>query len=76
VPDKNDEKSRLIRQIGLLTIIPILLAVGPLVGMFLGNLLDEWLGTEPYLMWVLIAMGFIASGKEVFRLIKKASEDM
>ena len=73
--EKNDEKSQLIRQIGLLTVIPILLAVGPLVGMFIGNLLDKWLGTEPYLMYVFIALGFIASGKEVWRLVKRASED-
>ena len=73
--DKNDEKSQLIRQIGLLTVIPILLAVGPLVGMFIGKLLDQWLNTEPYLMYLFIVMGFVASGKEVYRLVKRASED-
>ncbi len=73
--DKNDEKSQLIRQIGLLTVIPILLAVGPLVGMFIGKFLDRWLNTEPYLMIVFIVMGFVASGKEVYRLVKSASED-
>jgi F0F1-type ATP synthase assembly protein I len=73
--DKNDEKSQLIRQIGLLTVIPILLAVGPLVGMFIGKLLDQWLNTEPYLMYLFIVLGFVASGKEVYRLVKRASED-
>lgn len=73
--DKNDEKSQLIRQMGLLTVIPILLAVGPLVGMFIGKFLDQWLNTEPYLMYLFIVMGFVASGKEVYRLVKRASED-
>lgn len=72
---KDDEKSQLIRQVGLLTVIPILLAVGPLVGMFIGNLLDDWLGTEPYLMYLFIVLGFVSSGKEVYGLIKKVSKD-
>ncbi|MFH2054359.1 MAG: AtpZ/AtpI family protein [bacterium] len=73
--DKNDEKSKLIRQIGLLTVIPILLAVAPLVGMLIGSLLDKWLGTDPYLMYLFIVMGFVAAGKEVYKLVKKASDD-
>ncbi|MCK4857748.1 MAG: AtpZ/AtpI family protein [candidate division Zixibacteria bacterium] len=73
--EKKDEKSELIRQVGLLTVIPILLAVGPLVGMLIGNLLDGWLGTEPYLMWVFIVLGFVAAGQETYKLIKKVSKD-
>jgi ATP synthase protein I len=72
---EDDEKSQLIRQISFLTIIPILLAVGPLVGMFIGKLLDEWLGTEPWLMYIFIVMGFVASGREVYQLIKRVSKD-
>ena len=73
MPKKEDE---LIRQLGLLTVIPILLAVGPLVGMFIGDLLDGWLGTEPYLMYLFIVLGFVSAGKETYKLIKRVSKDL
>ncbi len=70
----NKEKIRLYRQLSLIGIIPAMLAVGPLIGLFVGKWLDKKLGTDPYLMWVLIFLGFIAAGKEVYRIIKKVSE--
>ena len=64
---KRDNKSKMIKQLGLLGTIPILLAVGPLVGFFIGKFLDEWLETDPWLKFILLAMGFIASGKEIWK---------
>lgn len=63
------------RQIGLLGTIPILLAVGPLVGFFIGRWLDSRLGTEPFLLVLFLIFGFIASGKEIYRLLKRAEEE-
>jgi F0F1-type ATP synthase assembly protein I len=63
------------RQIGLLTSIPIVLAVCPLVGFFLGKLLDNYFHTEPYLMTICTIFGFAAGGIEVYRLIQKASKE-
>jgi ATP synthase protein I len=63
-----------IRRIGLLGTIPILLAVGPVVGFLIGRWLDEKLGTEPILLVVFLVFGFVAAGKEVYRIIKKAEE--
>lgn len=64
------------RQIGLLTGIPILLAVGPILGYFAGNWLDGKLGTEPVFTIILIVLGFIASGRETYNLIRIASKDL
>jgi F0F1-type ATP synthase assembly protein I len=58
-----------------LVVIPILLAVGPILGYFIGNFLDKKLGTDPYLMILFIVLGFIASGREVYQLVKKAYQE-
>jgi F0F1-type ATP synthase assembly protein I len=63
------------RQLGILTTIPIILAVGPILGYFIGNFLDKKLHTEPYLMMVFIFFGFAAAGRGVYNLIKRASEE-
>ena len=63
------------RQLGILGTIPILIAVGPVVGFFIGRWLDEKLGTEPFLLILFLIFGFIASGKEVYKLIRQAEED-
>ncbi len=70
----NKEKIKLYRQLSLVGVIPAILAIGPLIGFFIGKWLDKKLGTEPYLMWVLILLGFIAAGKEVYRIVKKVSD--
>jgi ATP synthase protein I len=75
VNKKSDDKYSMYRQVGILTTIPIILAVGPILGYFIGNFLDEKLHTQPYLMIVFIFFGFVAAGKGVYNLIKRASEE-
>jgi F0F1-type ATP synthase assembly protein I len=70
----NKEKIKLYRQLSLVGIIPAVMAIGPLIGFFAGKWLDSKLGTEPYLMWILILLGLIAAGKEVYSIVKKVSE--
>ncbi|KPJ49293.1 MAG: hypothetical protein AMJ41_03200 [candidate division Zixibacteria bacterium DG_27] len=72
---RKDDRSVGYRQIGLLTLIPIIMVVAPLLGYFLGSFLDEKLGTEPYLMIVFIVFGFVAAGKEVYALIKRSAKE-
>jgi len=63
------------RRAGYLAVIPILLAVGPVLGWFLGDFLDKKLGTGSWLTYIGILVGFVAAGMEVYRLAKKAGED-
>jgi len=70
-----DGKYSLIRRAGLLTAIPLVLAISPVVGFFIGDFLDKRLGTEPYLMIVFVVMGFGAGAREVYRLVRRAYED-
>lgn len=65
----------MIRQIGLLTTIPLLLAVSPIIGFFLGRFLDRKLGTEPILAVVFLILGFIAGARQVANVVKKASRE-
>ncbi|MFH1893027.1 MAG: AtpZ/AtpI family protein [Candidatus Zixiibacteriota bacterium] len=77
VRNNNDkkEKAKLYRQLSLIGVIPAIMAVGPLIGYFVGHWLDRKFETEPYLMWVLILFGFIAAGKEVYRIVKQVSRE-
>ena len=52
----------------------MLMAVGPILGYYIGNFLDEKLGTTPYLMVIFIFFGFAAAGKGVYDLIRRASQ--
>ena len=70
-----DEKYSTLRRAGLLTAIPLVLAISPVIGFFMGDFLDKKLGTEPYLMIVFVVLGFIAGAREVYKLVKRAYED-
>jgi len=74
VHKKTNDKYSTYRQIGILTTIPFLLAVGPILGYYIGEFLDRKLNTSPYLMIVFIFFGFVAAAKGVYNLIKKAEQ--
>ena len=63
------------RQIGLLTTIPVLLAVSPIIGLLIGRFLDSKLNTEPILTIVFLVCGFIAGAKQTARVIKLSSKE-
>jgi F0F1-type ATP synthase assembly protein I len=67
-----DDREKLVgmRQIALLTAIPAILLVGPILGWWAGSYLDRRFGTAPYLMILFIVLGFVASGRETWKLIK------
>ncbi len=76
IMEKKDKFYSTLRQAGIYTAIPFLLALGPIIGYFIGDFLDKRLHTEPYLMIVFLIFGFVASGKEVYNLVKVAMRDM
>jgi F0F1-type ATP synthase assembly protein I len=74
--DGRDQKVRYLRLVGTLTMVPFLLAAGPLAGFFMGKLLDSWLGTGQVLRYIFLALGFVAGIREVIRLVKRTSRDL
>jgi len=71
-----DEKDyRFIRQVGLLTTIPLMLLSGPLIGFLVGNYIDKRFGTAPWFMILFVCLGFVASIRQTIAIIKKASNN-
>ncbi len=70
-----DAVSSQLKQLGSLTTIPIILLAGPAVGYFMGGWLDLKFRVYPWFTIILIILGFIASGREVFRLLQEISKD-
>jgi len=69
VTDKEPNKVTAWRQVGLLTSIPFILALAPIVGYFLGKFLDQKLRTQPWL-------SFVAGVRETIHIVKLSqSED-
>ena len=72
---KDDDRIRAMRQVGLLTTIPILLAVSPIIGFFMGRFIDQKVGTEPWFSFGFLILGFIAGARQVARVIKLANRE-
>lgn len=64
-----------LRSAGLLLAIPTLLIVSPLVGFFLGSLLDRRLGIAPWLTIVGLVLGFAAGARETSRIYRRYLAD-
>lgn len=73
--EKNDSYSSQVKQIGALTAIPILLLSGAFVGYFAGSWIDRKFQLYPWFTILLVALGFVASGREVTRLLKQVLKD-
>ncbi len=71
-----DSKYRSARVVSQLGLIPLILAVSPLVGFGMGYLLDQWLGTGQVLRLVFLGLGFIAGVREMIRLLRRAQKDV
>ena len=74
--EKKESKYSSYKEVAILTTLPIILAVGPILGYFLGNYLDKKLNTSPYLMIAFIIFGFIASGKQVYSMVVRSLREM
>lgn len=69
-PNKRPDDSAL-RSAAMLVAIPTLLIVSPLVGFFLGDLGDKRFHTSPWLGLLGLVLGFVAAGREVWRIYRR-----
>jgi len=65
-----------IRQVGILTSVPFLLAGGPVMGYFIGDWIDGKFGCDPYGKAVLMLLGLAGAGREVFRMIREILKEV
>ena len=70
--DGPDPKYEGMRQLALLTSIPMILLAGPIVGYFIGNFLDQLFGISPWLMVIFSVLGAVSGVKQTITLIKRA----
>ncbi len=74
-PDpKRQAKYEGLRQVALLTSIPMALAVGPAVGYWIGDALDRRFSTSPWLMIFFTVFGAISSIRQTALLIKRVGK--
>lgn len=64
------EMFQLVRQVGIMTTIPMILVSGPIVGYLVGLWIDQKFGVDPYGKIVLMVLGFMASARETYRMIQ------
>ena len=55
---------------GLLSFIPIIMAVGPLAGYFAADYLEKRFGLPGYTSVIFITIGFVASARETIKIIR------
>ena len=51
------------------------LGLSVVVGFLIGSWLDDWLGTDPWLLLVFGLAGIIAGYRSVFRLVRKVQSE-
>ena len=69
--EKKDAYLSQLKQIGALTTVPIILLAGPAVGYFTGGWVDRQFQFYPWCTVLLSVLGFVASGREVMRLLSQ-----
>jgi len=75
VTDKDPKKVTAWRQIGLLSSIPFILALAPIVGFLLGKFLDQKFRTQPWLSLILLVLGFVAGVRETIKIVKLSQQE-
>ena len=62
---------KLVRQVGIVTTIPMIFAAGPLVGYWLGQFVDQRFQSDPWGKVCFALLGFAASIKQVTSIIRQ-----
>lgn len=62
-----------IRDIGTFTLIPTMMAVGPILGYFLGRLAEKKWGWQPWLSLGGAMFGLAAAGRQIYLMLTQRS---
>ncbi len=73
-PKHDPERFSLIRQAAVLSAIPGFLVVPPVVGVLVGRWLDQKFHTAPWLLLVLVILGFASGVRLTVRTLKLARD--
>ena len=73
--DKEPNKVNAWRQLGVLSSIPFILALSPIVGYFIAKFLDSKFRTTPWLSFILLGLGFVAGVRNTIEMVKLAQRE-
>jgi len=73
--DRDPKKVSGLRQLGLLSSIPFILALAPIVGYVIGHALDRHFRTGPWLSIILLLLGFVAGVRESIKIVKLSQQE-
>lgn len=73
--EKKDAFYTQVKQLGILTTIPIILLVGPAIGFFLGSWIDRKTHIYPWFTIIFVFLGFVAAGRQVFFLLRQIQRE-
>ena len=73
--EKNERPLRGLRQVGLLTGIPMVMVAGLLVGFFFGSWIDKTFNASPWGKIILSTLGVIAGFKQTVNLIQEVTKE-
>lgn len=65
----------ILKQIGVLTTVPMLLVLGPVLGFALGGWIDRKFHIYPWFTIIFVALGFVASVREIMRILKEITDE-
>ena len=68
----DEDIRRSIKAVGYLSAIGLSMALAIAIGALLGNYLDKWLGTGPWLLLIFTVLGIAAAFRNLYILYKKA----
>ena len=74
-PRGTDPKDSGLRTAGLLLTIPSLLVVAPLIGFFLGRVVDRKFHSDPWGVIVGLILGFVAAGREILAIVRRVQSE-
>ena len=64
-----------VKQLGVLTTIPIILLIGPVIGLFIGKWIDHKAHSYPWFTILFVFLGFFAAGREIARILQMVQKE-
>lgn len=70
----NEKDRKFLRMVGVMSTAVLTPVFSVLVGFLAGLFLDRRFGTSPWLTILLLLLGLIAGGREVYRFVKRSQK--
>lgn len=72
---KSQKDQSALRKASMLMTIPTLLIASPLVGFFLGSVVDRKFGTDPWVSFAGVILGFVAAGRQITIIVRRVQAE-